>query len=53
MVTLTIILGSLCCILYIFIILIGWSFCVVAARADAHIEKILDEMKSDNYSKGG
>ena len=45
MVTLTIILGSLCCILYIFIIFIFWCLCSIAASADAHIERALDEIK--------
>jgi len=42
--TITIAIATLCCTFSIFAVLIGWSCCVVAAQADAHIEKILDEM---------
>ena len=47
--TITIAIATLCCTFSIFAVLIGWSCCVVAAQADAHIEKILDEMKRDKY----
>ena len=43
--TITIAIATLCCTFSIFAVLIGWSCCVVAARADANIERALDEIK--------
>jgi len=43
--TITIAIATLCCTFSIFAAFIGWACCVVAARADANTDKILNERR--------